>query len=236
MHLVISVFVLYHHYHMCSTWGSLAYWICASAALQYAAQIGLEESEGVAHFWCSLISGGKCYLSVGTPVLYLMQNVVWRPHRKTSGQNYLWGCCERMGTYTKIFKCLHAKKYHFLPNKWLSRVAILCQLQFWGRLQLFKCRPLLAGTCGVASGQSQCLAPGKKGETLLQAFYVTGWFVEWCCHATGFDSQNPWDHYFHTAAGLTQKCRAVELVISRHLGSTSRNFWRMLETTWWGAW
>lgn len=37
-------------------------------------------------------------------------------------------------------------------------------------------------------------------------------------------SCSPRDHYFHTAAGLALKYKALELVISCHLGFTRRNF------------
>lgn len=55
------------------------------------------------------------------------------------------------------------------------------------------------------------------------------------CYSVCHCGHNPWDHYFHTAAQLKLKCRALKLVISSHLGFMSRNFWRMLETAWWDA-
>lgn len=88
-----------------------------------------------------------------------------------------------------------------------------------------------------APGQWKSSALGEERGNYALFFFIrlAGWPVEWCCHAAGFVSHNPWDHYFHTAAGLILKCWALELVISCHLGSMSRNFWRMLETIWWDA-
>lgn len=76
----------------------------------------------------------------------------------------------------------------------------------------------------------------KKEELHSNSFlWVSGLWND-AVTLQGLIAQNPWDPYFHTAARIAQKCKAVELVISCHLGSMSWNFWRMLETSWWDAW
>lgn len=76
---------------------------------------------------------------------------------------------------------------------------------------------------------------GRKQNVVILLYDWLACGMMLSCYKVCCCSYNPWDHYFHTAAGLTLKCRALELVISCHLGSTSRNFWRMLETTWWDS-